>query len=284
MRIPAAACGVCSLRPAHGRISAHGVVPLAPSLDTTGPMARRMLDVALLLRLLAGHDPRDPGSLDAPVPDYPGGVREDLTGVRVGVPAALWDGADPDVDRLCAAGLQLLADRGAELVEVVAPPGTEQVAAWPGTYGETMGPEALEVHASWLAERGHLYGEEVLGRLHAAREVTAEQYAAAQRHRLRWAGGWRERFGGLGLDAVAHPTNLQPPEALPGHPPSIWPSKAWSVTGFPSLSVPVGLDAGGLPVGLGLAALPEQEAALVGLGIVVDEVVQLWRHNPLDPA
>jgi len=283
LRIPAAACGVCSLRPAHGRISTHGVVPLAPSLDTTGPMARRMLDVSLLLRLLAGHDPRDVGSLDAPVPDYPDGVREDLTGVRVGVPAALWDGADPDVDRLCAAGLQLLADRGAALVEVVAPPGTEQVAAIAGTYGETMGPEALEVHAEWLAERGHLYGEQVLGRLHAAREVTAEQYVRAQRHRRTWAGGWRERFDALGLDAVAHPTNLQPPEAATGRPPSIWPSKAWSVTGFPSLSVPVGLDTRGLPVGLGLAALPEQEAALVGLGIVVDEAVQLWRHNPLDP-
>ena len=284
LRIPAAACGVCSLRPAHGRISTHGVVPLAPSLDTTGPMARRMLDVALLLRLLAGHDRRDPRSLDAPVPAYPRAVREDLTGVRVGVPAALWAGADPEIDRLCTTGLQLLADRGAELVEVVAPPGTEQVAVVPGTYGETMGPEALEVHAAWLAEREHLYGREVLGRLHAGRETTAEQYAAAQRQRRDWAGGWRARFDELGLDAVAHPTNLQPPEALPGRPPPVWPSKAWSVTGFPSLSVPVGLDARGLPVGLGLAGLPEQEAALVGLGIVVDEAVQLWRHNPLDPA
>lgn len=284
LRIPAAACGVCSLRPSQGRVSAHGVVPLAPSLDTTGPMARRMLDVALLLRLLAGYDPQDPGSLQAPVPDYPDRVREDLTGVRVGVPAALWDGADPDVDRLCAAGLQLLVDRGAELLEVAAPQGTEQVAAWPGTYGQTMGPEALQVHAAWLAGREQLYGADVRGRLQGARQVTVEQYAQAQRHRRRWADGWRERFGELGLHAVAHPTNLHRPEPVTGAPPSVWPSKAWSVTGFPCLSVPVGLDGGGLPVGLGLAALPEQEAALVGLGVVLDETVRLWRHNPLDPA
>ena len=63
LRIPAAVCGLSSLRPAHGRVSGHGTIPLAPSLDATGPMARRMRDVALVLGLVAGHDPRDPHSL-----------------------------------------------------------------------------------------------------------------------------------------------------------------------------------------------------------------------------
>ncbi|MCW2615477.1 MAG: glutamyl-tRNA(Gln) amidotransferase subunit [Frankiales bacterium] len=285
LRIPAGACGLSSLRPAQGRVSTYGVVPLSPSLDTAGPMARRMLDVSLLLRLLAGHDPRDPGSLDAPVPAYPQQAPRDLAGVRIGVPSAgFWDDTDADVDRLCAAGLELLAARGAELVEVVPPSGTQQVMDWPGTYGETMGPEAVAVHAQWLAEREHLYGEEVLGRLRAGQEVTPEQYEHAQQHRRAWAQAWRALFASLRLDAVAHPTNPQPPALLPGRGPSIWPSKAWSVTGFPALSVPVGVDVRGLPVGLSLAALPEQEASLVGLGVVVDEEVQLWQRNPLAPA
>lgn len=271
LRIPAAACGVSSLRPTHGGLSTDGLVPLSPSLDTAGPMARRMLDVAFVLDVLTG----------AAEPTVPA-VREDLRGVRIGVPAALWDGADPDVDRLCAAGLQRLVDRGAVLVEVEPPAGTEQVRAWPGTYGHVMGPEALAVHATWLAEREELYGEEVLGRLRAARETTPEQYARAQDDRRRWALGWRALVADQRLDAVAHPTNLQPPGTLPGHGPSIWPSKAWSVTGFPCLSVPVGVDPLGLPVGLALAGLPEQQDGVVGLGVVLDEDVQLWRRNPLD--
>ena len=281
LRIPASACGLSSLRPAQGRVSTYGVLALSPSLDTTGPMARRMLDVALLLRLLAGHDPRDPGSLDAPVPDYPTSAPDDLTGVRIGLCRALWAGATPDVERLCIQGLGRLARRGAELVEMPAPPRTAQVMDWPGTYGQTMGPEALQVHATWLAEREHLYGAEVLDRLRRGGGITPEQYAAAQQDRRSWAQDWREAFAALRLDAVAHPTNPQPPQVLPAAGPSISPSKAWSITGFPCLSVPVGVDGLGLPVGLALAALPEREATLVGLGVAVDEDVQLWRRNPL---
>ena len=281
LRIPASACGLSSLRPTHGRVSTYGVLPLSPSMDTAGPMARRMLDVALLLRLLAGHDPGDPGSLDAPVPDYPSAAPDDLTGVRVGVCGPLWLGTDPDVERLCTAGLDLLERRGAELVDVPAPPRTAEIMDWPGTYGATMGPEALQVHAAWLAEREHLYGAEVLDRLRRGGEITQNQYAAAQQDRRRWAQDWREAFAVLRLDAVAHPTNPQPPQVLPAPGPSIAPSKAWSITGFPCLSVPVGVDGLGLPVGLSLAALPAQEAALVGLGVAVDEDVQLWRRNAL---
>ncbi len=282
LRIPAAACGLSSLRPAQGRVSTYGVLPLAQSFDTAGPMARRMLDVSLLLRLLAGHDPRDPGSLDAPVPDYPTAAREDLSGVRIGVVPELWDGADADLDRLCAKGLAILVERGAELVEVPAPAGLEQVRASPGTYDQTMDPEALAVHREWLAQDETLYGADVLARLRSGEVVTPEQYAAAQQHRREWAQAWRRLFADQRLDAVAHPTLLRPPAVLPARGPSIWPSKVWSVTGFPALSVPVGLDPRGLPVGLSLAALPEQEAALVGLGVVVDEQVGLWRRNPFD--
>lgn len=268
LRIPAAACGISSLRPTQGRVSTEGLIALAPSLDTAGPMARRMRDVALVLEVLTGV-PRPP-------------LREDLTGTRIGVPAQLWAGADPEVDRGCREGLALLVGRGAELVEVQAPVGVDEVEDFPGTYGHTMGPEALQVHATWLAEREERYGEELLGRLRGASDTTPEQYAQAQEQRSRWSLAWREAFAALRLDTVAHPTILQPPALLPGRGPSIWPSKAWSVTGFPCLSVPVGLDPRGLPVGLSLAALPEQEQALLALGVAVDEDVQLWRRNPLD--
>ncbi len=105
LRIPSAACGTSALRPTHGRISAYGVLPLGPSLDTTGPMARRLLDVALLLPLLAGHDPRDPCSLDAPVPPYAQAAPSRLDGVRVGLPTGPpFDEVDEQVARVVPPG------------------------------------------------------------------------------------------------------------------------------------------------------------------------------------
>lgn len=285
LRIPAAACGVASLRPALGRVSTYGVLPLSRSLDTAGPMARRMRDVALVLGVLAGHDHRDPGSRDEPVPAYGAAVREDLAGVRIGVATRFfWDEVDDGVAEVCRDGLARLVERGAEVVPVDPPPDTEQVLAFPGAYGGTQGPEALEHHAAWLAEREHLYGEAVLHRLAQAREITPEQYAQAQLDRQRWARSWRELFAEHRLHAVAHPTIPEPPAVLPpdgrGAGPSLRLTRAWAISGFPALSVPVGLDPRGLPVGLELAGLPEQEAALLALGIVLDEDVQLWRRAP----
>ena len=287
LRIPAAACGLSSLRPAQGRVSTYGALPLSRSLDTAGPMARRMRDVSLLLRLLAGPDPRDPGSLDAPVPDYPDAGPQDLTGVRIGTATRwFWDDVDASVAATCRSALDRLVERGAELVPFDPPPDTEALMAFPGAYGGVMGPEALEHHAELLADREHLYGESVLHRLAQAREITPEQAAQARRDRARWQQAWRDLVAAHRLDAVAHPTLPEPPPVQPdegrGTGASLRTTRAWSVSGFPALSVPAGLDERGLPVGLELAGLPEQEAALVGLGIALDEDVQLWRHNPLD--
>ena len=285
LRIPAAACGVSSLRPTQGRVSTYGALPLSRSLDTAGPMARRMRDVSLLLRLLAGHDPRDPGSLDEPVPDYPDAPPEDLAGVRIGTATRwFWDDTDPSVAATCRSALDRLVARGAELVPFDPPADTEELLAFPGAYGGLMGPEVLEQHAEWLAEREHLYGEAFLHRLGQARGITPEQHARARRDRERWREQWRGLVAQHRLDAVAHPTLPEPPPVQPdegrGTGASLRTTRAWSVSGFPALSVPAGLDDRGLPVGLELAGLPEQEAALVGLGIALDEEVRLWRSAP----
>lgn len=285
LRIPAAACGICSLRPAQGRVSTYGALPLSRSLDTAGPMARRMRDVSLLLRLLAGHDPRDRGSLDEPVPDYPDTGPEDLTGVRIGTATRwFWDDVDVSVAATCRSALDRLVERGAELVAFDPPPDTEQLMSFPGAYGGVMGPEALEHHAEWLSDREHLYSASVLHRLAQAREITPEQSTRARHDRERWRAEWRELIGLHRLDAVAHPTLPESPPVQPdegrGAGASLRTTRAWSVSGFPALSVPAGLDDRGLPVGLELAGLPEQEAALVGLGIALDEDVQLWRSAP----
>lgn len=274
LRIPAAACGVCSLRPVHGRVSAYGALPLAHTLDTVGPMARRMRDVSLLLRLLAGLDPRDPHSLSDPAPAYPSAAGGRA---RIGLPTRLFWDVDPQLAAACRAGVQRL---DAELVEVDPPPDTEDLLDVPGVYGHTMGPEALAHHAAWLADREHLYGEPIRERFAQARRTTPDQYAQAQRDRVRMRQQWRTLLEEHRLDALAHPTLQEPPAVQPGPGPSIALAKLWSVLGWPALSVPVGLDDRGLPVGLQLAGLPEREADLVGLGIALDEDVRFWEQAP----
>lgn len=282
LRLPSALCGTSALRPAHGRVSSSGVLPLAPSLDTVGPMARRLRDVSLLLRLLAGHDPRDPRSRDEPVPAYPDAGPDDLTGVRIGLPTTvLWDDVDACVAATCTDGLARLVARGAQLVPVDLPP---DAGALLDAYRATVGPEALAAHELWLAEREHLYGPAVRARFADARSVTPEAYAQARRDRARWTAAVRALLAGARLDAVAFPTVPEPAGLLAddgtGPGPSLRLTRAWALCGFPALSVPVGRDVRGLPVGLELAGVPEREAELVGLGIALDEDVQPWRSAP----
>ena len=288
LRIPAAVNGVCSLRATYGRVSRAGVVTLAWSLDTTGAMARRMLDVALLFGLLAGADPRDPTTLAEPVPDLPTGPPADLRGVRIGIPDRFfWDDADAEIVRVCRAGVDRLAALGAELVEIPVPASLDEVMVDPRTdvYVVTNLVEATSYHRALKRERTDRYSPEVLALLESGETLSGPDYVDAQRRRSVWARQWREIFAAHQLDAVAHPTVREAPgPQLPSQSFTVGPQitlcKAWSNNGFPSLSVPVGLDARGLPVGLLLAGLPLAEAPLLSLGIALDEDVRFFEQAP----
>jgi aspartyl-tRNA(Asn)/glutamyl-tRNA(Gln) amidotransferase subunit A len=285
LRIPAAACGVSTLRSAVGRLSRYGVIPLSPSFDVTGPMARRMLDVSLLMRVLAGHDPRDPGSRDDATPAYPTAPPADLTGVRIGLPIEMsWKEVDERLSEVCEEALHELVLRGAELVEVSTPSLAEKVLRESvGVFDTINKVEALEIHDA-LLPHSHLYTPQVRYRVQLGETVSQERYAEALRLRDRWEGKWRQIMADHRLDAIAHPTIDAAPPLIDaaGEPdgPQIRLSVPWSVAGFAALSVPAGLDDRGLPVGLSLAALPEREADLLGLGIAIDEELQSWRKSP----
>ena len=164
------------------------------------------------------------------------------------------------------------------------PASTDEVLAVPGAYRWTVDPEALHHHRQWFAATPHLYSRVVQDRLRGAQEVSGADYLEGRRLRALWTADCRRMFTEHRLDVVAHPTIPAPPRVIPASAPSNGPSlgltKAWSLNGFPSLSVPIGLDGRGLPVGLCLAALPEQEAELVDLGVFLDEDVQLFRRTP----
>ncbi|MFQ6000303.1 MAG: Asp-tRNA(Asn)/Glu-tRNA(Gln) amidotransferase subunit GatA [Anaerolineae bacterium] len=122
VRQPASLCGVVGLKPTYGRVSRYGLVAFASSLDQIGPLTRDVTDCALVLGVIAGHDPRDSTSLDLPIPNYKEALLPDIKGLRIGVPGEyLVEGVESQVAEVVGAAIDLLADLGAEMVEVSLP-------------------------------------------------------------------------------------------------------------------------------------------------------------------
>jgi aspartyl-tRNA(Asn)/glutamyl-tRNA(Gln) amidotransferase subunit A len=287
IRVPAAVCGVAGIKPTYGRCSRRGVIPLAWSADVTGPMARRMLDVALLLGLMAGPDPEDPTTVPDVPGAYPSAVPADLAGVRIGIPDGyFWDGVDAGVARACRDGLARMEAMGAATVDIPMPPSTPVVLERPiGVYERTIAVEAASYHRRMLRERPLGYAPEILAFLALGETITGPDYVDAQRLRSTWGREWRQAFARYRLDAVASPVVPAPPplqtpsqSALTG--PTFDLTKPWSNNGFPAVSVPVGLDDVGLPVGLQLAGLPFAEHRLLELAIALDEDVRFFTRRP----
>jgi aspartyl-tRNA(Asn)/glutamyl-tRNA(Gln) amidotransferase subunit A len=122
VRQPASLCGVVGLKPTYGRVSRYGLIAYASSLDQIGTLAKDVTDAAILLGAIAGHDPRDSTSIDAPVPDYRAALSGDVAGVRIGVPKEYFiDGMQPAVEAAVRAAVDTLAGLGTEVVEIGLP-------------------------------------------------------------------------------------------------------------------------------------------------------------------
>jgi aspartyl-tRNA(Asn)/glutamyl-tRNA(Gln) amidotransferase subunit A len=268
IRIPSCYCGVTGLRPSTGRVSNRGVLPVAPSFDTVGPIARTAEDCALLLQVVAGHDVDDPTSLDEPVPPYAqllgGGVRD----LRVGVVTSLVEGADAPVADAVDAALAELRALGAELVPV-----DLALLERAGTIQQAIQfPEATEVHMEWLRTRLADYDADVRARLLVGLFVTPEVREAGSRGREAAKDEMRRVFEQV--DLLAAPTMpVLPPRIaseiveLRGrellHRLVLIPyNSPWSLVGSPVISLPCGL-VDGLPVGLALVGPRFGEATVL---------------------
>jgi aspartyl-tRNA(Asn)/glutamyl-tRNA(Gln) amidotransferase subunit A len=300
VRIPAACCGVTGLKPTYGLVSRYGVIALSNSYDHVGPIARTVEDCALLLDRLAGYDPRDPDSLDAPPMSYAAGLmdhrapEEATRGARIGVPRQFFfDGADPEIVSAVQAALDIYRDLGAEIVEVDMPAELNADLFNDG-YRAVQRPEATLYHEEmgWYPDRAERYTIPTREALAAGGSVTAEAYIRGQRIRRALTSHLRALLASL--DALAMPTqpiaapvvaDLNEPiylggaEATKGYA-MLRNTFPFDLTGHPALALPCGFTSGGLPISLQLASGHFNEPALLRLGHAYQRVTDWHIHVP----
>ena len=271
IRIPACLCGIVGIKPTYGRVSRHGVLPLAWSLDHAGPMTRTAEDAALLLSVIAGHDPQDPSSLDVPVPDYTQELNRGARGLRIGVLGGpIIRALHPEVEAAMAEALGVLKGLGAELQEEVVVPAIEYASAANTTI---IMAEAAAYHQRWLDSRSEEYGQEVRTRLTMGRLLPATLYIQANRARRRIR---EEVLRSLDqLDLLALPMLPLPAPRIGEERVRLGEGSAdlrtaithycglFNLTGLPAISVPCGFISEGLPVGFQLAGRPLDEGTLL---------------------
>jgi Asp-tRNA(Asn)/Glu-tRNA(Gln) amidotransferase A subunit family amidase len=266
IRFPATNCGITGLKQTFGRVPKYGCVPLGYSYDHIGPLARSAEDCALLLAVLAGHDPRDASSVDRPVDDYVGGLTSDLSGMRIGVDPLLERSAltVPELAETLDAATAQLRAAGASLVPVSLPLYHELTAAT--MIG--MAAEAYAYHRPDLQSRWNDYGAGTRMAVSAGALIPAGDYAQAQRVRRVGQRKIAELFtevdllitptsacGGLKIEKLTFDDII---DSL--HTPY------WNALGNPAMSVPMGFTSDGLPLGMQIIGRPFEEAAVLAAG------------------
>ncbi len=290
IRIPASLCGVIGLKPTYGRVSRHGLLPLAWSMDHAGPLPRTVADAALCLQVIAGADPKDPSASRERVPNYLRVFTPHVRGVRVGVPQdEFFNRLDAEVATLIEAALGRLKRLGARVkpirLSTFGPAGAAALTI--------ISAEAATSHESFLKSGATEFGVEVHERLLAGERILATEYLKAQRFREialdEFTAVFRE------VDLVVTPTEPIPAPKLDeknvvfgGTVDSVRNAltrltRPVNLVGYPALSIPCGFTAAGLPVGLQLIGRPFEEAALLRAGRAYEQATE-WhlRRPPLE--
>ena len=298
IRQPAAFTGTVGIKPTYGRCSRWGIIAYASSLDQAGPIARTVRDSAILLRSMAGHDPKDTTSVDRPVPDYEAAVGRSIKGLKIGVPKEYRvDGMAPEIETLWAQGVAWLKAAGAEIVQIslphtkyalpayyiVAPAeASSNLARYDGVrYGlRVPGRDVVDMFQRTRAEG---FGKEVRRRVMIGTYVLSAgyydaYYLRAQKVRTLIKRDFEDCFA-QGIHAILTPAT---PSAAFGigemgqaDPIEMYLNDVFTVTvnmaGLPGMAVPAGLSPQGLPLALQLIGRPFDEETLFSLGQVIED-------------
>ena len=284
IRGPASLTGIVGLKATYGRVSRFGVVTLSWSQDHAGPMTWTVEDTAYMLQAIAGHDPKDPTSSHAPVPDYELSLREDIRGLKIGVPRHFFFDPHPDINSEVVAkveqGLSVLDELGATIQEVSVP-SLEHVRA---ANSVIMLSEAFAFHEKNLKNRPNDFGEMVRARFRIGGLFSASDYLQAQRARQSVKREFAEVL--REVDVVVTPTMTQPAAAFEGYDATSTVrgrsfTAPFNVTGLPAISVPCGFTEGGLPIGMQIAGKPFDEPTVLRAAYTYQQSVNWYQRRPV---
>lgn len=268
IRLPAAYCGIAGLKPTPGLVSRRGVIPLAPSLDTAGPMAWTAEDCAILMDVLAGHDPEDPASVPGPAVSYAKAIEAPLTGLRVGVLRHFFERdvpASPETQRMIGDAVRVLKSLGCRVADATLPP----VAEFNGVGRVLISSEAYALHESILRTRLSDYSRAFRIRVLSGALIRAADYINAQRRRTDLIAATNETFRRFDVLICAPTADAAPllaeQRADEGFARPFVTTVA-NVAAVPSLVVCGGFTATGLPLGLEIMGPAWSDATILRVG------------------
>lgn len=273
IRIPAALCGTVGMKPTFGRVSKHGVFPLARTLDHVGPLTRTARDNALLLNALAGYDPQDPYSAGRPAEDFTRDLERSVRGGVIGIPKSFYfEHIEEEVEARVREAVEVFRELGAEVREVEIPNLWDTLKA----QRLTLAAEAYAIHEERLKAAPEKFDEEGRERLVDGEPLKAYRYANAQQRRIKSLDEFDRALDGV--DVLLTPatpiaaTEIDQREvSIGGYEERVRSALTrltgpTNLTGHPSLSVPCGPTAAGLPVGLQLIGRRFDEATVYRYG------------------
>ncbi|MCW2540237.1 MAG: Amidase [Frankiales bacterium] len=262
VRLPAAWCGISGMKQTFGRVPKSGCVPLGFSYDNIGPMTRSARDAAAMLAVLAGHDESDACSVDRPVEDYVDALTGTMAGLRVGVDLSFLDrpACSPDADAMIRAAIAVFIEAGASVTEIRLPLWDELSLS---TLAGSMA-EAFAYHRGDMQQRWTDYGRPTRMTVGMGVFATAADFVQSQRVRRVGVRALTEVFSNY--DLVLTPSSLTPALELTGMDfdelaESVL-TMYWNASGFPAMSIPMGLTTSGLPMGLQIAGRPFEESTV----------------------
>jgi aspartyl-tRNA(Asn)/glutamyl-tRNA(Gln) amidotransferase subunit A len=284
IRSPAAWNGIAGLKPTYGLVSRRGVLPLSFTLDHAGPMCWTAEDCALMMQLLAEHDPLDPGSADPGPIDFIGGLAGDLKGLRIGVVRHFFEKdapADAVVADAVEDALRLFDKAGAKVRDVALAP----LETYYDLCALIMGPEAYAIHQQGLTRSPELYGSVARKRIGSGAFVSGADYVNALRLRARLVAEAAEVM--RDVDVLVMPTRHTPPEPLGqfdtmlGHK---FYTRPFNVLGLPALSVCSGFTGNGLPLSMQIVGRPFEDALVLKVGSYFEKAAGFRDVRPMSGA
>lgn len=278
IRIPASLCGVVGLKPTYGRVSTRGVIPLSWNLDHVGPMARQVRDVAILLAVIAGYEPRDPYSQDVAKGEYLNELADGVNGWRIALAVdGFFSKADPEVGEAVRSAAAIFTDLGALVEEVEVPQAYEAARA----NGLMTTSDAAAFHQKRLVSSPDRFGDDVLRRLREGASCTSTDYIFARRTQSLIRHQHNRFFNDY--EVLLTPTTplaappIEGPDAVEQARLLTRFTAPFNLTGFPALSLPCGFTKEGLPIGLQIVGRPWSEAIVLRAGYAFEQATE-WHH------